>query len=120
MITQDLSELESFVDSCPDKVKTDLAIVMNWWRYWTEQGETKLYLTAFENYTANQKKINQLFRHIETKHRHDNYFGAATSAAQVVQIVIPNLADSNGCDGTTEDDCKSGSGCCWCTISDAT
>ena len=101
MITQDLSELESFVDTCPDKVKTDLAIVMNWWRYWTEQGETKLYLTAFENYTANQQKINQLFRHIETKHRHDNYFGAATTAAQVVQIVIPNLADSNGCDGTT-------------------
>ena len=36
MITQDLSELESFTGSCPENVKNDLAKIMNWWQYWQE------------------------------------------------------------------------------------
>ena len=60
--------------------------------------------------------MNDLFRSIEAKHSHDNYFGAATGAAEVAKIVAPNspVDESNGCTNTASlTDCEAG--CYFCT-----
>ena len=61
--------------------------------------------------------MNDLFRSIEAKHIHDNYFGAATGAAEVAKIVAPKLPvdESNGCpDGPVASEADCGAGCWFC------
>ena len=119
MITKDFGELGSFTDTCPESTRADVAQVMEWQSYWKNEGEGKLFLSANEKYLENQEQVNDLFRSIEAKHSHDNYFGAATSAAEVAKIVAPSspVGEANGCDvEAKETKCKD-AGCYFCTQS---
>ena len=77
------------MDSCPAEVKADKDVVSNWFKYWKEQGEMKVYQTAYKNIVGNFDDIKETANELAKKYDDKDYFGAADMAATIAKIALP-------------------------------
>ena len=85
----DLPELNSFMDSCPAQVQSDKKVVADWYQYWRNQGEMKVYQTAYKNLVGNFDQIKELANSMPAKYDAGDYYGVAVIASTMAKIALP-------------------------------
>ena len=77
VLLHDIPTLSSFMDACPADVKTDYGVLGNWYTYWRNQGEMKVYQNAYRNVLSNFDQIKTIASGIADKYDANDYYGAA-------------------------------------------
>merc|ERR1719266_1424728 len=87
-VLADMPEIKGFLDGCPNAA-ADVKVVGDWFTYWKNAGEMKVYSTAYKNVVGNMDTIKKDADVMEDDYDAQDYYGTADMAASVAKIALP-------------------------------
>merc|ERR1712151_46899 len=91
MVRADLSEFSTSLAGCPD-MWADFQVVKNWYYYWEQQGEMKVYQSAYTNVLHNMPAIKASASKIDDDWHANNFVAVGEDAGTIAKLALPVAA----------------------------
>merc|ERR1712241_810685 len=91
MVRADLSEFSTSLAGCPD-MWADFQVVKNWYYYWEQQGEMKVYQSAYQNVIHNMPAIKASASKIDDDRHANNFVAVGEDAGTIAKLALPVAA----------------------------
>jgi len=91
MVKADLSEFSVSLADCPD-AWADFQVVKNWYYYWEQQGEMKVYQSAYQNVLHNMAAIKTSASKIDDDWHANDFVAVGEDAGTIAKLALPVAA----------------------------